>query len=95
MSKSKYYREERRDYIWSTHQSCNRKDPGFSRGNLCTKGYGLLMPGSWFLIFSGHLFACLFILMFMGTASLTQTLKRGELARQTNDLAWSFFENGN
>jgi hypothetical protein len=34
MSKSKYYLEKRRDNIWSTHQSCDRKDPGFSRGNL-------------------------------------------------------------
>jgi aminoglycoside phosphotransferase (APT) family kinase protein len=30
----------------------------------------------------------------MGTASSTQALQRGKLARETSDLAWSFIENG-
>jgi hypothetical protein len=31
----------------------------------------------------------------MGTASSTQALQRGKLARETSDLAWSFIEKGN
>jgi hypothetical protein len=64
MSKSKYYREERRDYIWSTHQSCNRKDPGFSRGNLfaffataelISKLYGIVVAMAAPLTFEGDI----------------------------------------